>query len=312
MEANILATIKARGPGIDIDEYVNELGELETEGFRRAWVTQMPGEPDALTLLAVAGRDVRGLQFGTGVLPIQPQHPMQLAQRALTTEAVLGGRLTLGLGLTHQVVSEGMWGIPYSRQIRRTTEYLDGLLPLLDGEVADASGELYSTRGAFTMNGLPKPPVYLAALGPKMLRLAGSRTSGTITWMTGPKTLAEHIVPSLREGADEAGRPADSVRVVAMLPIAVTDDVDDARAIAAKQFRMYNNLPSYRAMLDREGYAKAEDAAIIGDEASVTERIGELAAAGVDELVGIVYHRNPEVRARTRALLRTVDVPPGD
>ncbi|MFT4088529.1 MAG: TIGR03564 family F420-dependent LLM class oxidoreductase [Gordonia sp. (in: high G+C Gram-positive bacteria)] len=307
MEATIMATISPRDPGTSIDRYITQLAGLHEEGFRRVWVSQMPGEPDALTVLAVAGREVPDLQFGTSVLPIQPQHPMGLAQRALTTDAIIGGRLTLGLGLTHQVVSEGMWGIPYNRQIRRASEYLDGLLPLLNGEMADAGGEIYTTRGAFTMTDVPHPPVYLAALGPKMLKLAGSRTSGTITWMTGPQTLAGHIVPSLRAAAVDAGRDADSVKVVAMLPVAVTDDVDTARTAAGKAFRRYNDLPSYRAMLDREGYAKAEDAAIIGDEHAVAEQLAALASIGVDEFVGIPFSRDEDVAARTRALLRTVD-----
>ena len=125
--------------------------------------------------------------------------------------------------------------------------------------------------------------------------------------MTGPTTLRDHVSPTLRQAAADAGRPDDAVRVVASLPIAVTDDVDGTRAQAAEQFAMYGHLPSYRAMLDREGYAGPADAALIGDEATVTARINELSAAGVDEYVGVVFDRSPEVRARTRALLRTLD-----
>ena len=164
-----------------------------------------------------------------------------------------------------------------------------------------------TTRGAIQVPGAPAPDVYLAALGPQMLRLAGRRTAGTLTWMCGPKTLSEHIGPTLRAAAAEAGRPETSVRVVASLPVSVTDDVTGARAQAAKEFAMYGHLPSYRAMLDREGYKNPEDAAIIGDEKTVSDRLDELSAAGVDEFAGTVFDASPEVRDRTRALLRTKD-----
>ncbi len=125
--------------------------------------------------------------------------------------------------------------------------------------------------------------------------------------MTGPTTLSEHVGPALRQAAADAGRPEGAVRVVAALPVAVTDDADGARTLAAEQFAVYGTLPSYRAMLDREGYAGPQDAAIIGDEATVRDRLAELRSAGVDEFVGAVFHTAPEVRERTRALLRSVD-----
>ena len=175
------------------------------------------------------------------------------------------------------------------------------------GQAAAAVGETVTTRGAIQIPGSPPPDVYLAALGPQMLRLAGRRTAGTLTWMTGPKTLAEHVAPTLREAAVEAGRPESAVRVVASLPVSVTDDVAGARAQAAEQFGMYGHLPSYRAMLDREGFANPEDAAIIGDEETVSARLDELSAVGVDEFTASVFDASPEGRARTRALLRTKD-----
>jgi alkanesulfonate monooxygenase SsuD/methylene tetrahydromethanopterin reductase-like flavin-dependent oxidoreductase (luciferase family) len=182
-------------------------------------------------------------------------------------------------------------------------EYLDGLQPLLNGESVAASGEFWSTHGSLQIPATPAPEVYLAALGPQMLRLAGKRTAGTLTWMTGPKTLAEHVGPELRGAAVDAGRAERDVRVAASLPVTVTDDVDGARAQAAKEFAVYGTLPSYRAMLDREGYAGPEDAAIIGDEQTVSDRLDELAAAGVDEFTALVFDSSAETRARTRALL---------
>ncbi|MCF8608683.1 TIGR03564 family F420-dependent LLM class oxidoreductase [Gordonia sp. HY285] len=304
MQVGVVWTINAKS--LSIDNAVANANELCEEGFRRVWTTQMPNEPDALTVIGVVGREVPDIEFGTSVLPIQSQHPMKLAQQAATVNQILGGRLTLGLGLSHKVVTEGMWGVPYGKPVQRTEEYLDGLLPLLNGEKASAAGELVTTRGSLTLQA-PAPSVYFAALGPKMLNVAGRRTSGTVTWMTGPKTLRDHVIPTLRQAAADAGRPDGAVRTVAMLPVCVTDDVDAARAEAGRQFAMYDGLPSYKAMLDREGFTGPADAAIVGDEATVADRLAELAAFGVDEYVGILFDRDPEVRARTRALLRTLD-----
>lgn len=296
--------VDARG-GSPIDACVQNLAMLRDEGFARIWMSQMPYEPDLLTIVAVALREVDTIEVASGVVPIQNQHPMQMAQRALTVSLASRGRFTLGLGMTHQAVTEGMWGIPWERPVRRLNEFLDGLLPLLAGEPAAASGEILTTRGALMIPGAPTPDVYVAALGPQLLKLAGRRTSGTCTWMTGPATLSGHVAPTLRQAAADAGRAESDVRVVAALPVSVTDDADGARRQAAEQFAMYGQLPSYRAMLDREGYAGPEDAAIIGDEDTVRGRLDELRAAGVDEYVAATFDPSPEGRARTRALLRS-------
>jgi 5,10-methylenetetrahydromethanopterin reductase len=303
---HISLSLNVSGPS-PIDGTVNTLAQMRDDGFRRLWMAQMPYDPDLLTVLAVALREVDAIEVGSAVLPIQNQHPMLLAQRALTLNMIANGRFILGLGMTHQAVTEGMWGIPWDKPLRRMREYLDGLQPLLAGRAANAVGETVTTRGAIQIPGAPTPDVYLAALGPQMLRLAGRRTAGTLTWMTGPKTLAEHVIPTLRGAAVEAGRPESAVRVVASLPVSVTDDVAGARAQAAEQFGMYGHLPSYRAMLDREGFANPEDAAIIGDEETVSARLDELGAVGVDEFTAAVFDASPEVRKRTRALLRSKD-----
>ncbi|MDP9165614.1 MAG: TIGR03564 family F420-dependent LLM class oxidoreductase [Actinomycetota bacterium] len=307
VQISMFGQLSDAGSANPIDACVQNLEQLRSEGFRRLWMSQLPYEPDLMTILAVALHEVADIEVASGVVPIQNQHPMQMAQRALTVSLASGGRFILGLGMTHQAVTEGMWGIPWDKPVRRLNEFLDGLLPLLAGEPAAATGELLTTRGALMIAGAPTPDVYVAALGPQLLKIAGRRTAGTCTWMTGPKTLAGHVSPALRQAAADAGRPDDAVRVVAALPISVTDDVDGARKQAAEKFAMYGVLPSYRAMLDREGYAGPEDAAIIGDESTVRNRLDELRAAGVDEYVAATFDESPEGRARTRAVLRELD-----
>lgn len=194
MQISLLSSLGESGGRSPIDATVANLSQLRDEGFRRVWISQMPYEPDLLTVLAVVFREVDRIEVGTGVIPIQNQHPMLLAQRALTLSLISGGRFVLGLGMTHQAVTEGMWGIPWDKPVRRLREYLDGLQPLLAGAAADATGETVTTRGALQITGASAPDVYIAALGPQLLQLAGRRTAGTVTWMTGPKTDRKSVV----------------------------------------------------------------------------------------------------------------------
>lgn len=306
MQVSMFGQLSAAGSASPIDATIANLAMLRDEGFSRVWMSQLPYEPDLLMILAVALHEVDTIEVASGVLPIQNAHPMLMAQRALTLSLASGGRFTLGLGMTHQAVTEGMWGIPWDKPVRRLNEYLDGLLPLLAGQPAAAEGQTVTTRGALMIPDAPRPEVYIAALGPQLLKIAGRRTAGTCTWMTGPETLAQHVGPTLRQAAADAGREGQ-VRVAASLPISVTDDVDTARAQAAEQFAIYGQLPSYREMLDREGYAGPQDAAIIGDEDTVRGRLDELRQAGVDEYVAAPFDPSAEGRARTRALLRSYD-----
>jgi 5,10-methylenetetrahydromethanopterin reductase len=305
MQITLLCYLRSRANRPIVDSYLEELTEARDQGFQRMWTTQLMWEPDLLTVMAAVLGQVDGIEVGTAVLPLQVQHPSLLAQRALVVNQIAGGRLKLGLGVNHPGVTDEMWGIPFEKPLRLMREYLDGLLPLLAGKPADAVGEMVTTRVALQIPGAPAPEVYLAALGPQMLELAGRRSAGTVTWMTGPKTLAQHIGPTLREAAVAAGRPADAVRVVAVLPICVTDDVDSARALAAEEFALYGQLPSYRAVLDREGYEGPEDIALIGDEATVLDRLAELRQGGLDELAAYPFGESAEILDRTRALLRT-------
>ena len=301
MRMSLITNLNNKTP---IESCIRDLTDAREAGFSRLWLTQMPFDVDLLTVLAAALREVPDIEVASGVVPIQNQHPTLLAQRALTLNIIGDGRFTLGIGVTHRAVTEGMWGISWDRSVKRLSEYLDGLLPLLAGEPADAPGELVTTRGALQIPNAPAPQVYVAALGPQMLRVAGRRTAGTITWMTGPKTLREHVGPTLRDAAAEAGRADGSVAVAAALPISVTDDVSKIRSLAAEQFAMYGHLPSYRAMLDREGFSGPEDAALIGDESTISHQLDELRDAGVDEFVGIPFDPSPEGAQRTRACLR--------
>jgi 5,10-methylenetetrahydromethanopterin reductase len=280
----------------------DQLQRAADDGFASAWVSNIFGL-DALTALAVAGSQVPGIELGTAVVPTYPRHPAVLAQQALTTATAVGGRLTLGIGLSHKIVIEDMYGQSFDRPARHMREYLSILLPLLDGQPVSVQGE--TLRASITLS-TPRParvPVLLAALGPQMLRLAGQRTDGTVLWMTGPATVRDYVVPTIREAAEAAGRP--SPRVVCLLPVSVTDDPDGARARANRVFAIYGQLPSYRAMLDREGAEQPGDIVLTGDEDAVAAQIGALEEAGVTDFIAAQYTRG-EDGERTRALLKSL------
>jgi F420-dependent oxidoreductase-like protein len=283
---------------------VAELRRLAEAGFDHAFASQIFGH-DALTLLAAAGAQVPGIGLGTGVVPIYPRHPMMLAQQALTVQAATGNRLILGIGLSHQIVVEGMWGLSFDKPATYMKEYLASLMPLLRGETVSSAGERVTTVAFAPIDipGAEAPPVLVAALAPAMLRLAGRVADGTVTWMTGRQTIASHIAPTIRAAAEAAGRPAP--RIAVSLPVSVTHDVEATKELINNVFSIYPNLPSYRAMLDKEGAAAAADIAIVGDEDAVRSGIAALAEAGATDVVASVVG-TAEERARTFALLSDV------
>ena len=283
-----------------IDDVVADVQASEQQGFHTYWVPQIFGY-DALTLLAVVGRETERIELGTSVIPTYPRHPAMLAAQALTTQQACGGRLTLGVGLSHQPVIEHMFGMSFDKPVRHLREYLDVLMPLVSGERVEARGETISANLALDVPATQPVPVQVAALGPQMLKLAGARTAGTITWMTGPRTIADHTAPTIRAAAEGAGNPEPFV--TSGVPVCVTDDVDGTRSRAAQVYAIYGQLPSYRAMLDREGLDGPADLAIIGDEATVARRIWDFADAGVTDLAASEFGSTGEERTRTRALL---------
>jgi 5,10-methylenetetrahydromethanopterin reductase len=273
------------------------------DGFASVWMSNIFGL-DALTSLAVAGSHVPGIELGTAVVPTYPRHPAVLAQQALTVALAVGpGRLNLGIGLSHKIVIEDIYGYSFDRPARHMREYLSVLLPLLDGTAVNVDGSTLSAHIGLTTPRAGRVPVLLAAMAPRMLELAGAQTDGTVLWMTGPATIRDYVVPAVSAAAAAAGRP--SPRVVCVLPVCVTGDPAAVRASAAEEFAIYGQLPSYRAMLDREGAAGPADVAIVGDEDTVAAQILALADAGVTDFVAAEFARGQD-RQRTRDLLKTV------
>lgn len=289
------------GPA-DLGVLVDHARTAAADGFDTWWLAQT-GLVDTLTLFAVIGREVPGIVLGTAVVPTFTRHPTTLAGQALSTAALIGdpSRLVLGIGLSHKPAVEDRYGLVFERPVRHLADYLDILTPLLnEGRVAH-HGDVWSTTLEANRPSAVAPSVMVAALGPQVLRLAGRRTDGTLLWMVGARTIAEHIAPIINTAAKEAGQAAP--RIVASLPICVTGDAAGARRAAAQAFAAYGQLPSYRAMLDREGVAGPADVAIIGSAAEVEDRLGGISQAGATEFSAVEFTRNPDEAAATRALL---------
>ena len=229
---------------------------------------------------------------------------MAIAQQALTVSAASEGRLTLGIGLSHKVVIENMMGMSYEKPIRHIRDYLSILGPLSQGQPVSYSGEDYTSYGAIDAKGAQPFDTVVAALGPQMLKITAEMAAGTITWCTGPQTLGSYIVPTINAAAEAAERPTP--RVVAALPVCVTSDFAGAKERAAKVFEIYGSLPSYRAMLDREGAAGPEDIAITGTASEVTERISALADLGVTEFAAVEFPGNSDEAAATREAITSL------
>lgn len=290
------------GGGVsDLEGLLRQIETAEARGLAGAWTPNIRAF-DALTVLALAGPRTSRIELGTYVVPTYPRHPSALAQQALTVQAATGNRLTLGIGLSHRVLMEQSLGFDWSHPVRHMREYLQALDALLSGEPATFAGEEFRVKDyQISVPGATPPPVLVAALGPQMLRLAGQLAAGTAIWMGGPRYLARDCVPVIAEAARRAGRPAP--RVLVGLPVSVTDRPEEVRRQAATAFERYGQLPSYRAILDKEGAAGPADVSLIGPEADVRAGVAALAAAGATDLVASVYAPRGESADRTLDLL---------
>jgi 5,10-methylenetetrahydromethanopterin reductase len=283
-------------------DIVADAQRAEEEGFATAWSVHFSRAYDAVTTLAVAGTVTQRIELGVGVIPTYPRHPLALAQQAATAQVFCGGRLTLGVGVSHRPVIEGLHGLPYASPAAHMREYLSVLGPLLRGEPVQFAGEHYRVDGGFAVPGAASVSVLVGALSPRMVQVAGELADGVITWLAGPRTLSALVVPGLTAAA--AGRAAP--RVVAALPVAVTDDPSAGRAVAEEAFGRYNGLENYRRLFEREGVASVGELAVVGTEADVEKQLRSYADIGVTDLWPAVYPVGSDEAAsvrRTRELL---------
>ena len=289
------------------DRMIAQAQRAEADGFSSLWYASMVGG-DPLVTMALAGRATSTIELGTAVLQTYACHPALQAARAASVAAAIGapGRFTLGIGPSHEPLIEGRLGLSYATPGRETDEYVQITAALLRGEqVSFAGQEFRVSAGPLDLPAGAEVPVLVGALGPRLLRVAGQYAAGTVLWMATARAIEQHVAPRIRSAAASAGRPEP--RIVAGLPVAVHDDVAQARSVAAGQFAAYGQLPNYQRILSRGGVSGPAEAVIVGDEASVTAQIEALFAAGATDVWAAPFPVGDDragSRARTRALLK--------
>ena len=257
----------------------------EEAGLATVWIPQIPDEFDALTAATLMGAETSRIEIGTAVVPVQPRHPIALAQQALSVQAVCGGRLSLGLGVSHHWIVDEMLGLPYERPAATMRAHLDVLDRALAGPgPVDVENDLFRVHNPLDITDVTPTPVLLAALGPVMLRLAGERTDGTILWLADERAIATHIAPRITQAADAAGRPAP--RIVAGIPVCLCRD-DEVDAAIERTNRLLSEAevsPNYQRLLDQGDAAEVGDILAAGGEAAIEKRLRAFADAGVTDV----------------------------
>jgi F420-dependent oxidoreductase-like protein len=257
----------------------------ENAGLATIWVPQIPDEFDALTAVTVIGGETSRIEIGTAVVPIQPRHPIALAQQALSVQAVCQGRLSLGLGVSHHWIIDEMLGLSYERPAATMSSYLDVLDHALAGPGSvDVDNEHFRVHNPLDITDVTPTPVLLAALGPVMLRLAGERTDGTILWLADERAIDSHVAPTITRAAERAGRPAP--RIVAGVPVCICreDEVEVATARTTRILSEAEVSPNYQRLLDLGDADDVGDILAAGSESSVEKRLRSFADAGVTDV----------------------------
>lgn len=285
-----------------IDAIVDHVRQAADDGFSSYWLPEHPaGGLDVMTTLTLVGLRVPEIELGTAIVAIFPRHPMVLAGQVLTLRLAIANKFTLGIGLSHEAMMADL-GLPFSRPIKYLKEYLSILTPLVNEGQVSFKGEIVSCDANTFFKPASPTPVIVAALGPQALSVAGRHADGTTLAWVGPRTIRGHIIPRLSAAAGAVGRPTP--RVIATLPICVTQDEDGVRQRISQTLKAYSEMPSYKAMFDREGVTLPGELAIVGSEAKVFDQLDELARAGVTDFAAAEFTTNRDEKQGTRALLK--------
>jgi F420-dependent oxidoreductase-like protein len=268
-----------------VERLLTDARWAEDVGLDTVWIPQIPDEFDALTAAALVGAATTRIEIGTAVVPVQPRHPIALAQQALSVQAVCEGRLALGLGVSHHWIIDDMLGLPYERPVQSMRAHLDVLDQALSGPgTVEVDNELFRVHCPLDVTDIAPTPVLIAALGPLMLRLAGERTDGTILWMADERAIASHVVPNLASAAAAAHRPAP--RVVAGIPVCLCrdQDVDVAVSRANRILAEAEMSPNYQKLLEHGDARNVGDILAAGRESTIEKRLRSFADAGVTDV----------------------------
>jgi F420-dependent oxidoreductase-like protein len=297
--------IGLNGGASSMERMVEQAQQAEADGFSALWYpSAVAGDP--VTPMAMAGRATTSIELGTSVLQTYTSHPVLQANRVAAAAWAMGRPgFTLGIGPSHQPVIAGSYGMSYDTVGQHTEEYVEILCALLRGEPVDTAGAELTLRGVGAQPVRQPVGVLVAALAPRLLRVAGAVADGTILWMGNARSIETHVAPRIAKAAADAGRPAP--RIVAGLPVAVHDDAAEARDVASRQFSIYGQLPHYQRILQHGAADGPADAASVGDEASVAAQLQGLVDAGATDIWAAVFPVGDDrggSRRRTRDLLQ--------
>lgn len=267
-----------------VDDAISQAKAAFAAGVRQVWLAQR-FDFDSIALAGLVGAAVPGLGVGTSVVPINPRHPLILAAAAQTAQAASHGNFSLGLGLGAPAIESQAFGISSEKPIRRLREYLTVLRSIFYDGKAEFHGQEVTANPEWPVDvpgGAPLP-VYVAAMGPQALKVTGELADGTLPYLAGPRTIGDFIVPTITKAATDAGRPQP--RVIAIVPVVIDDDADAARSLAAEELAFYATVPSYQAVIEREGVSGVADLAVVGSAESVSRALLAYRDAGATDIV---------------------------
>ena len=277
---------------------INYFKALEEKGFESLWIANA-NSYDALNLALYLSTQTRSIDLGTAVIPVFSKHPVELAQQILTTAMISNNRLKIGLGVSHKHRVEDELGLRYATPALYMKEFLIILKDILHRGHSKFKGNIFNVDVSIDTDTCNDVDIYLAALGPKMLDLAGEYTEGTITWMTGYKTIKNNISPVLNS------KSYNSKNILSSIPICITDDVETVTNEAKSIFKFYNKYPNYKKMIIQEGVKDPSDLAIVGDEDYAYNVLKEYSNSGVTEILAVVF--GEDINKRINLQSRTLD-----
>ncbi len=279
--------------GGDVPTVVARIQDLEARGIEAAWLTSGGAGPDALTTFAAAAAVTDRILMGTSIIPTYPRHPIVSVAQTQVVAQLAPGRFRLGLGPSHKVSIEPMFGIEHNAPLTNLREYIQVVKALLwEGQV-DYDGAQYHGHGSLPGAPAPDVPVMASALRRRSFRLCGEVADGAISWVCPGQYLRDVALPEMKRGAEMGGR--DVPPLIAHAPVCVSDNPDEVREAARAQLANYPRSPFYQEMFAASGHPEArdgawsdgmiEDVVLSGDEETVAGRLRELFDWGATEVL---------------------------
>jgi F420-dependent oxidoreductase-like protein len=284
----------------------------ESAGVRQIWMAQPPNWPDVLTIFSAAAIKTSTVRLGTAIVPTYPRHPLVLAQQALAFHDIAPGRLRLGIGPSHRFIIEDMYGLKHKSPLIHLREYIEILRAALWEGTVDHHDSFYNVVA--TLPRASQIPILISTLGEKAFHLAGQIADGAISWVCPIPYLLSTGIPTLRKSASAAGRAAPPM--VAHVSVALSEDRNSIMLAGHRLLDFYAKIPFYANMFSNAGFQLTSDQAIpdslvdnlviSGNVTTVSARLNDLLAAGLDELMVSLVPTTSKVEEEQARLMRLI------